>query len=208
MKSNTLSWHEKNTISRLINAFSDNHLVVGTSDTVLGFLAPLTQLGFLALNRLKGRQEKPYIILVGNRDALGSLVEIKSLQIEKLIGCWPAPLTLIFKAKESVPAYMKSKDGTIAIRMPNHAGLLSLLQQVPGLFSTSANKAGQPVPLSIQDLDPEIIAAVDYLVVDEQAESSTLPSTILDCTGEQIKLVREGAYSLEQLEAAGITIMK
>ncbi|MCL5876018.1 MAG: Sua5/YciO/YrdC/YwlC family protein, partial [Candidatus Dependentiae bacterium] len=180
MISKTLTWTQKNTISRLIKSFSENHLVVGTSDTVLGFLAPLTEQGFLLLNKTKIRQEKPYIILVGNRATLEHLVEIKSFQIEKLIECWPAPLTLIFNAKETVPSFMKSKDGTVAVRMPNHQGLLALLQQVPGLFSTSANKAGEPIPNSIEEIAPDIVAAVDYLVIDEQQAIRTLPSTILD----------------------------
>ena len=209
MISKTLTWGQKNTISRLVTSLSGNHLIVGTSDTVLGFLAPLTECGFLLLNKAKIRQEKPYIILVGNRVYLESIIEIKSFQIEKLISCWPAPLTLIFRAKDAVPVFMKSKNGTIAVRMPNHQGLLALLQQIPGLFSTSANKASEPIPKSIDELDPDIVAAVDYLVVDEKESPAVVPSTILDCTGDQIRLVREGAYSLRDLEhKTGISIVR
>ena len=95
--------------------------------------------------------------------------------------------------------------------MPNHAGLLSLLQHVPALFSTSANKSGQPVPTTIEALDVDILSSVAYIINDgEQGEAaSTVPSTILDCTGEVIRVVREGAYSIERIEQeTGITIQK
>ncbi len=211
MISKTLTWTHKNAISTLLHAFSQNNLIVGTSDTVIGFLAPLNKTGFDALNSVKVRQEKPYLILVGNLGAVGELAENNSLQVEKLMNCWPAPLTLIFKAKKSIPDYMKSKEGTIALRMPNHAGLLSLLQHVPALFSTSANKSGQPVPTTIEALDVDILSSVAYIINDgEQGEAaSTVPSTILDCTGEVIRVVREGAYSIERIEQeTGITIQK
>lgn len=211
MISKTLSWTQENSIPRLLNAFSQNYLVVGTSDTVAGFLAPLNQTGFNALNMIKGRQEKPYLILIGNVSAVAALAENYSLQVEKLVSCWPGPLTLILRAKKAVPDYMKSKEGTIALRMPNHAGLLALLQELPGLFSTSANKAGQPVPTSIDAIDPDILNNLDLVVNDGEQGGpiSTVPSTILDCTGDVVKLVREGAYSLERLEKeTGIAIQK
>lgn len=54
---------------------------------------------------------------------------------------WPGPLALlIFKAKADLPSYLKGADGTIALRIPAHAGLQQLLVDCEGLFSTSANK--------------------------------------------------------------------
>ncbi len=179
-------------------------VVVGSSDTVIGFLAPLTQEGFTALNTIKKRQEKPYLILVGSQSAVETLIEQPlSEQIKGIMArCWPGPLTLIFKAKASLPDYIKGPDGTIALRVPAHTGLQQLLAHCNGLFSTSANKAGEPVPVSFDQLDSDIKKQVKALVDDHPDETSqeVLPSTILDCSdGTTIRVVREGAYPIKEL---------
>jgi len=100
---------------------------------------------------------------------------------------------------------MKSPEGTIAIRVPDHAGLQNLLAHFPGLFSTSANCAGDPVPTSVAVIDPEILTRVAYVITDEPESAQVepgqkkAPSTIIDCTGPEVKIVREGAFSLAQL---------
>ena len=114
--------------------------------------------------------------------------------------CWPGPLTLILKAKPDLPDFMKSPEGTVGLRMPNHKGLLELLARFEGLFSTSANRAGEPVPQSIDEIDPEIMDAISYLIVDREQTPSMVPSTILDCSRDEIRIVRKGAYPIEKLE--------
>jgi tRNA A37 threonylcarbamoyladenosine synthetase subunit TsaC/SUA5/YrdC len=88
--------------------------------------------------------------------------------------------------------------------VPSHAGLLVLLQDIPALFSTSANKAGSPVPGCLADVDPEIVRQVSAIILDHDAHAgctSVVPSTIIDCTGPRLKVVREGAYAIDTLEA-------
>lgn len=197
MKSNTLSWHSSHDIAKIRDALSENNIVAGSSDTVLGLLAPLTQEGFQALNQIKGRQEKPYVILVENFQSAQKLIE-NSLQIEKFSHCWPGPLTLVCTAKKGLPDYLASKNGTLAIRVPQHAGLLQLLEGLPGLFSTSANKAGQPVPTVLHDMHADILNQVAYTINDDS--QLPLPSTIIDCTVDPAQVIREGAYSIARLK--------
>lgn len=196
MKSNTLSWSNPTDIQKIKSELAQNRLVVGTSDTVLGLLAPLTKQGFLALNAIKGRERKPYVILVESFQTAQNLIE-KSFQIEKFSKFWPAPLTLVCNAKKELPDYLKSSNNTIAIRVPDHQGLLALLSGLPGLYSTSANKSGQPVPFTLDAIDPDIVNHVSYLIADDTI--SQLPSTIIDCTGQIPTVIREGAFPLEEL---------
>ena len=199
-----LYWDNENTISEILSIMRSGRAIVGSSDTVIGLLAPLTQEGFSALNTIKKRQEKPYLILVESQSAVENLIDQPlSAQIRGIMArCWPGPLTIIFKAKASLPAYIKGSDGTIALRVPAHAGLQRLLAHCDGLFSTSANKAGEPVPLSFDQLDQDIIKQVGAVISDDPNKYSqqTLPSTILDCSdGVTIRVVREGAYPIEEL---------
>lgn len=196
-------WDDEGTIKEIIAIVRSGGLIVGTSDTVLGLLAPLSKEGFEALNSIKERQEKPYLILVKSQsEAINLIDQAVSDQIRGIMAsCWPGPLTLIFKAKSGLPDFMKGSDGTIALRVPDHAGLQRLLAHCDGLFSTSANKAGEPVPATPEELDPDIIKQVGLVVGDRPGDSSQaiLPSTILDCSDGTIRVVREGAYPIAAL---------
>ena len=196
------TWSES-AIPMLYQALINGAVLVGTSDTVFGLLAMADQTGFDMLNAIKGRSEKPYLIITGSLcQALELCVqENKQELLHCMQACWPGPVTMIVKAKESVPVYMKSKEGTIAIRVPDHKGLKMLLEKIPYLFSTSANRAGEPVPQRAQDLDSSIIEQSIHVVVEEQeSEQPAAPSTIIDCTQMPFKVVREGAVTFQELK--------
>jgi len=151
-------------------------------------------------------------VLIGSKKKALSFVDGPvSLQIEKIIdSCWPGPVTLICRARKGLPYYMQAEDGTIGLRMPDHEGLLKILEHFEGLFSTSANLSGKPVPVTVDELDKQLVDQIEYLVLDdEKKEPIILPSTILDCSGEQITVVREGAFPIDQIEArAGVKIKR
>lgn len=96
---------------------------------------------------------------------------------------------------------MKGSDGTIGLRVPDYIGLQQLLAGCEGLFSTSANKAGEPIPLSFDEIDPDITKQVAAIVGDysDNGSQTAVPSTILDCSGDTIRVVREGAYPIETI---------
>lgn len=175
-------------------------IVAGTSDTVAGLLAPLTQQGFDALNMIKGRSNKPYLVLLPDKTRVAEYCTVSAVPgVLKLMGaCWPGPLTLILPAKPGVPSYL-AHQGAIAVRVPQHRGLLTLLAMCGGLFSTSANYTGQPVPERVDSIDNDILDKVAAIIVD-QGVVATVPSTILDCTHNRIKVIREGVYGISALE--------
>ena len=122
-------------------------------------------------------------------------------QFEKLSNiCWPGPITLIFKAKATVPHGVKSPEGNVAMRVPDHKGLLQLLEHFDALYSTSANISGKPIPITIDQVEESIVQAVAGMVLNEHSSRLHLPSTIIDCTGEKIKIVRQGAFAVEKLK--------
>lgn len=197
-----LSWSDLDSRVLIVQILQSENVVAGSSDTVLGLLSPITERGSGLLNEIKIRKDKPYIILIESALKISYFVDPEEVKrVAKLIeSCWPGPLTLIFKAREDLPVWMKASNGTISLRIPKHVGLLAILSHFPGLFSTSANLAGQPVPTKIEDIDPHIMARIKLLIVDSDSEEAIIPSTILDCSGPDIKVVREGAYSIAKLE--------
>ena len=198
-----LSWSNPETTDYLEKELHNGGVVLAEGDTVLGLLVDVSEKGVAHLDCIKNRSKKPYLILIGSPQKVFDFIEIdqkKIFQVEKLINiCWPGPVTLIFRAKQGVCEQARSEDGTIALRVPDHAGLLQLLARFEALFSTSANKGGAPVPEALEQVDSHISDSVACVVTNDEKSESTLPSTIIDCTGDKLKVVREGAFDSRQL---------
>jgi len=209
MSSKILAWENAEDRQQIAQFLRSGKVIVGSSDTVPGLLADATQNGFEQLNAIKGRFEKPYIVLISDAEKIDYFAVMPNERVQKIVNaCWPGPLTIIFKAKDALPAYVKSATGTIALRVPKHEGLCGVAQHFNGLFSTSANLAGQAIPQTIQEIDSAILDKV-VAIVNDTYKKDGLPSTILDCSSDDIKVIREGAYSIELLEQiAGQTFKK
>lgn len=195
-------WQDKETQLALIQTLKSNNIVVATSDTVIGLLGQCSWQAYQQINHIKRREHKPYIILIEN---IFRLKQLSAMRIEGKIElllehCWPGPLTIIVPAKEDVPVFLKSATNSLALRVPDHQGLLDILRLFPGLLSTSANIAGQAIPSTIEQLDPVIAASVSMIVTDRNYQATTVPSTIIDATGPALKIVREGVFSRDYLQ--------
>jgi L-threonylcarbamoyladenylate synthase len=202
----TLLWGNQETIDLLENELRHGNVVLGDGDTVLGLLADLSEQGLAQLDHIKNRSKKPYLVLVHDYKKALKFIQYddsKLFQIEKLMNiCWPGPVTIVFRAQKDLPDFIKAVDGTIALRVPKHNGLLQLLATFDGLFSTSANSSGEPVPSAIDQVSDSIMRSVACIVRNDGAESSqaaALPSTIIDCTGEKLVVIRQGAFPVDQL---------
>lgn len=209
-----LFWATQKTLEKLKSSLKNDLISITTTDTILGFIGNLTLKSFENLNKIKGdRPKKPYLVLIWPKNKIQKFVEPKNLNKKNynlIEHCWPGPLTIIFKAKKDLSSFLTSKDGTIALRCPKHDELKTLLESFEGLFSTSANKTDMPVPKTINNIDPEILQKVEFVVskinsqdlIDMKSSlNQTLPSTIIDVSSEdEVRVVREGAYPVKELE--------
>jgi tRNA threonylcarbamoyl adenosine modification protein (Sua5/YciO/YrdC/YwlC family) len=215
-KNEPFLWSDEHITQRLYEVLTSDAVAITTTDTIPGFLAPLTEEGFAALNRYKGgRQGRPYLILIASRRKLTKFIDPCNLTptVETLVKrCWPGALTLVCKAKKSLPVYLKSAEGTVALRCPQHEGLLALLPKFDGLFSTSANVSGRPAPVIMNDIDASLRESVACVVNARGIKGAGhMPSTILDVssmtvdeTGQEhghVRLIRAGDLGVETLEA-------
>ncbi len=204
MKSNTLSWQAHFSDKELIRMVRENNVILAPSDTVWGLCGAATKEVFQEFNRLKVRNEKPYLLLahaVSNIKNYAFLPDDPGFQ-SLLKTVWPGPVTIIFRALPDAPPYMVGAGGTIAFRIPRHEGLQILLETVSVLFSTSANISGSPVPRSFSEIDPQLREQVAACVVPQEGElvCSTVPSTIIDISTGVLRLVREGAVPFVTLQ--------
>jgi L-threonylcarbamoyladenylate synthase len=197
-------WQDSQTVKFLADIIRENGIIASTTDTVCGLLANISRESFNILHDIKGeRGDKPYLVLVSSMEKLQNFVLVDDLNpgiLNVMNQFWPGPLTIILRAKTDLPLHLVSKEQTIAVRVPKHDGLLRLLREFDGLFSTSANISGQPVPQTIDALCSEIIESVSCIIRDEKEEKK-LPSTLVDFSQEnKWVVVREGSITKSEIE--------
>jgi L-threonylcarbamoyladenylate synthase len=114
---------------------------------------------------------------------------------------WPGPLTMIFRAKQKMNRWIVPAAGTIAIRVPGHE-FSRKLQAMAGtpVLSTSANLSGTATPSRFTDLRGLFDGKVD-LMVDGGDAVTALPSTVVDVSGGEAVIVREGAIGSEEIRS-------
>lgn len=196
-----LNWDKKDSYLDLVQALQDDKVVLASSDTVLGLFAQLSEKAKLRLDIVKKRNLKPYIILLQSALQIHEFTD-QDLDpaMQKIIATyWPGPLTIIFKAKSSLPSWMIGSQQTVAIRIPYHTGLQKLLESVPALFTTSANISDQPVPHTYTDVAPEILQQVAAVCCEHNAMYDGPASTIVDYSSGSIKIVRVGAICVDSI---------
>ncbi len=201
--SKSFSWSDYEIIEKLKKSLNLNLINITSTDTIPGLLANITEKSFVKLNEIKlQRTNKPYLILISSPEKIKLFVDENYLDrnVENLIkNCWPGPLTIIFKAKDNLPGFIKSSTNTIALRCPKHPQLLKLLESFDGLFSTSANISGQQTPTSINQIDQQILDKIDFIVFGNEKETS--PSTMIDVSKKGVvKIIREGEFKTKTLE--------
>ena len=196
-------WNDADSVQILKKALDHDEVVLASGDTVLGLWSNITQQSFENLNNIKKRYDQPYLITIASAKNLPKFIDQPlNEKLQTLIEtCWPGPVTLVFQARKDLPSWMVSQSGTIALRVPDHDGLLKLLSFFDGLFSTSANVHGQTLANCIDQIDVTILGKVGAVCSDrEQQCYSKSPSTILDCSSGDIQILRSGALSVEKLQ--------
>jgi len=115
---------------------------------------------------------------------------------------WPGPLTVILKRAAGVGDLVTGGQDTIALRVPSHPVAQALLRQFGGgIAAPSANRFGRVSATTAAHVRSELGAEVDC-ILDGGAADVGIESTILDLSGAQPSLLRPGAITARQLEAA------
>ncbi len=182
-------------------ALARSGLVVLPTDTVYGLAADaFDPAGVRRLLRAKGRgRAKPTPVLIGSPDTLRALATNLNADVRALADrFWPGALTLICRQQPSLRWDLGDSRSTVAIRMPDQAEALALLGDNGPLAVSSANLTGQPAATTIEEAQEQLGEAVD-VYLDAGPTPGPLPSTIIDATGDVLRLVRKGAIPLDEL---------
>ncbi|MHB8857498.1 MAG: L-threonylcarbamoyladenylate synthase [Bellilinea sp.] len=177
-------------------------LVAFPTDTVYGLAAdPFNRAAIERLYAAKERNmSKAIAVLVGTVEQLSQITPGLSTQAEALAArFWPGALTLVVSRRAELPAQL-SVLPTIGVRMPDHPFALNLLQASGPLATTSANRSGAGNPLTAADVLDQLGGRIE-LVLDGGTCPGGVPSTVVDCTVPDVRVLREGAISAEDIRA-------
>ena len=171
----------------------NNGVIVIPTDTVYGIAC--LAFNTTAIERIfsiKSRAvTKALPILIGDLEQLELIAKPINKNAEKLVKTfWPGALTLVVLRKHNLPENL-SPYPTVGVRMPNHAWLIELIKNVGPLATSSANLSGQPEAHNVLEIIEALNEKID-LIVDGGQSTMTLPSTVVDCSGNGIKILREG----------------
>ncbi len=114
---------------------------------------------------------------------------------------FPGALTLVLQKAPSVSAVVTGGGDTVAVRVPGHPVPIALAKGLSSpIIGTSANLSGLPSPVTADEVDRQLGSSVD-LVIRQGRCYLGVESTILDLTGQEPRLLRQGAIPREQIEA-------
>lgn len=162
--------------------------VIVPTETVYGLACRPDIPGAVArIYQAKGRPEtKPLPRMVATAEQVRGIVRAWPDAAERLAAAyWPGPLTLI----------LHTSDGTIGFRIPDHPVIQALLMKVAvPLAVTSANRSGDTEALTAQDAAVALSGHVP-LALDAGPARGGIPSTVVDLSGPDVRILREGAIS-------------
>ena len=181
-------------------------VVAFRTDTFYGLGAdPLNPSAIRKIKELKGREDgKPILPLISDDDQVDRFIQ--QSEFFKLVarGHWPAPLTLIGAARPEVPIELTAGTNSLGVRLPDDDNVRALVRACGGaLTATSANVSGQPPARTAQEVANYFPLGID-LIVDGGEATATEPSTVLDVSKSEPRLVREGAISRAELKEFGV----
>jgi L-threonylcarbamoyladenylate synthase len=185
-----------------LDILKQGNLIAFPTDTVYGLAAdPFNISAIIKLFESKGREyNKAIAILVGTIEQVDLVAERFTDNAKKLTSkFWPGGLTVIVPKRKDIPDLLSSNQ-TIGIRMPDHPVALELLQQFGPLATTSANISGGPNPLNAADVFTQLNTRIP-LILDGGNCPGGIPSTVVDCTIDELHILRNGAVPEEALRA-------
>ena len=170
------------------------------TETVYGFGGAVDQDAVERLVQLKRRPPaKPFLLLIAGSDMLARLDLRLSAQAAQLAARhWPGPLTLVLQGgQRRVPTRLRGPEGGIAVRWTSHVGLQRLIRAYGDpITSTSANLPGVPPAMTsteiVEQWGDEVRRGI-VRVLDGGRLTDSPPSTVVDCTGRRLRVIRPGA---------------
>ena len=186
-------------ISQIVEAYEDGRIIAFPTDTVYGLgCNPLNKDSISRIYDIKKRSGKKRFPILGfSKKDLEKIVEFNSKAEKISEKFWPGQVTLLLPIRKEITKQIEN-DGKLAVRVPNNECVLSILKQCKLIIGTSANISGEESILDPKECKmrlPEVDILVDGGKIKSYGES-----TIIDFVDDEIKIVRKGSVSKDEIE--------
>ena len=181
-------------INKAINILKEGGVIIYPTDTVYGIGCDIFNKE--ALDRVKQIKSNPDIKLLSficpNLKDIAKYAKVSDYAYKTMKRLLPGPYTFILPAAKNVPKKLWSKRKTVGIRIPNHRVALKIVQGLgnPIVSTSTTTRKGELL------VDPLEIRSVFDFQVDLMLASDKIsgnPSSVIDLSGEEPVIVREGA---------------
>ena len=189
----------KEGIEKASQIVSSGGIVIFPTDTVYGIgCNPYNKESIKKIYKMKSRDiMKSLPVLTYSIETAEKIVEFDQFTKKIVKKFWPGPLTVILKVTDKKIKESLNLENKIAIRVPDHKCTLELLKKCNFLVGTSANISGD-----LPHTDPEecLKNLKNYdIFVDGGIITSKGESTIIEIENEQIKIIREGSLTEDEI---------
>jgi len=190
----------ENAIEKATNVLREGGIVIFPTDTAFGIGCRIDD--ERAVKRLFAIRRRPETwatpVLISHAHMAKKYVLPIPQRVEKILieRYWPGALTIVLPCKtEQVPELVRGGGKTLGIRMPNHPVTLDIIKNlgIP-ILGPSANIHGEKTPYMYEDLDPDLVSLVDFVL--PGACIMKKASTVIDCSVEPWNILREGAVEI------------
>ena len=193
--------HKLDTALRLLQ---EGGVIAVPTDTLYGLAADAFNAA--AIERVFVIKERPeglaLPVLLADSGQLSMVAVDVPSQVGKVAEAyWPGPLTLIVKRKDTLPPRLTAGHPTVAVRVPDHPVPRELARRLERpITGTSANISGADDPGTLEELRRQVGERVD-LVIDQGPSPAGTASTIVDVSGDEPRLIREGVIPFGEIAA-------
>ena len=192
--------YKENEIDELVRILKNDGVISVPTDTVYGVCACMnSEKAHDKLVIVKNRPEnKLFPIMCADEEQIKSIAIVDDKAKKIIKAFMPGPITLILKKNYNLPDYINNGNDTIAVRMATSKILEDLIRKVGSpLFMSSANQSGEKTCTSLDEIE-KACPLLDGML--EGSVTFGKGSTILDCSFEDIKILRQGPILKEQID--------
>jgi len=190
---------DKKGIEKILTVYKNGGIIAFPTDTVYGLgCDPFNSNSTSKIFELKNRDGgKKFPILGVSKNELEKIVEFSSDANKIAESFWPGQITLLLPIRKEIAKKIEN-NGKLAVRVPENECVLSILKHCKLIVGTSANISGEKSILDSNELKMKL-PRVDVLVDGGKIVSSG-ESTIIDFVHGELKMIREGSVSKENIE--------
>jgi tRNA threonylcarbamoyl adenosine modification protein (Sua5/YciO/YrdC/YwlC family) len=193
---------EPRKIQRAVQILKGGGIIAYPTDTVYGLGCDLMNKQAIdRLYQLKGiGKDHPLAFICPDLSDIAKYAVVENQVYRVLKRFLPGPYCFILQATREVPKIVQTKQKTVGIRVPNHPITLALVRELgQPLISTTASRPGQDPLVDPWEIDQEF-SGLD-LVIDGGDAGGLVPTTVVDLSQGDVRIVREGAGPIDELMA-------